>query len=137
MENQRQNGKTGCLTGIVILIVLGAVMGSIGNCSNKHHKRQTLILPEYSSFKTETVDPEIYFQTFDTQTDACLNFFWESGRSAAMYVSIKNGNDLYDISGSRVGYIIVKKDGSFVIKGGKTPNGHYYGVDGAKMSMRE
>lgn len=130
------NSKSGCITWIVILCIIGAIIGAVQECQNKHHKRQQLILPEYSTFKTEeSTNPQIFFQTFDSQTEVCLNFFWESGTSAPMYVTIKDGNDLFDQEGTFCGYIIVRKDGSFDIKGWKEANGHYVGVDGARMSF--
>lgn len=131
-----ENGKSGCLSWIIILVVLGLIISGIEKCSSNHHKRQEIILPSYSSFKIDGGDPTVYFQTFDSQTMACLNFFWESGRSADMYVWIKDGNDLYDSDNSHCGYIIVNNDGSFNIKGWDMAKGHYEGVDGAIMSYK-
>ena len=130
----KDNG--GCLSWIIILVLLGTIIGGIQECSNKHHKRQDIILPEYCSFK-RTGDPEIYFETFDSQTYACLDCFWESGRSVSMYVEIKNGNELFDYQGTFCGYIIARKDGSFDIKGWDVAQGHYEGVDGAKILFFE
>ena len=131
-----ENGKGGCLLWFVVLGVICLIFNGIQECSNNHHKRQEIILPSYSSFKKESGDPQVYFQTFDSQTKACLNFFYDSGRSVDMYVWIKNGNDLYDSGNSHCGYIIVKKDGSFDIKGWDVANGHYVGLKGAKMSYK-
>lgn len=131
-----ENGKSGCLSWIIILVVVGLIVSGIEKCSSNHHKRQEIILPSYSSFKMDGGDPKVYFQTFDSQTMACLNFFWESGRSADMYVWIKNGNDLFDSDDSHCGYIVVNKDGSFNIKGWDMANGHYIGIDGATMSYK-
>lgn len=130
--------KSGCFTWIIILLVLGTILGAVEKCSHKHHKRQELIIPEYACFTSWSGDPIITFQTFgDNRKDlACLNYEWESGQMAEMYVVIKNGNDLYDGTDSFVGYIVVRKDGTFDIKGSKTANGHYVGLDDAKMSYR-
>lgn len=126
--------KNGC----AVILVFAVIAGLIGECSSKFHKKQELILPTAGFFqKTGDEDPDIWFQTFYNQTDCNLAFIWKSGRTADMYVKIKNGNELYDYSGARVGYIIVKKDGSFKIKGSITSGGHYVSPDGAKMSYKK
>lgn len=134
------NQKTGCGTWIIIILVLSLIIGAIQECTNwaqkTFHTKQTLDLPHYCSFKRTGSDPVIYFQTFDTNNEACLNFFWESGTTAPMYVTIKKGNELYDNGGSFCGYISVNRDGSFRIKGWKEANGKYVGVDGARMKLR-
>lgn len=131
------NNKGGCLGWFIILTVLGTILGGIQECSNRHHKRQDLILPEYSFFNNWDGDPKITFQTFgDNRKDlACLNYEYKSGSMAEMYVIIKNGNDLFDADDNFVGYVVVNKDGSINIKGSKTASGHYVGSNGAKASF--
>lgn len=114
-----------------VLLTLMVVAILLPICFNIH-MHQNVSLPKYSSFSLTNRDPQVYLQTFDTNTDIALNFFWESGRSADMYVKIKNGNRMYDSGGTFCGYIIVKRDGSLRISGWKMANGHYRGVNGAK-----
>ncbi len=99
-------------------------------------QNQDVILPTYSTFSTKNTNPHISLQTFEAKDVVCLNWFHDSGRSYSLYLTIKKGNKLYDNGGSKCGYLLVKGDGSIVIKGWGEANGHYYGLDGAKASKK-
>lgn len=114
--------------GVIALIILPPLF------SVEQH--QDVKLPHYASFSTRNTNPHITLQTFDTDNVVCLNWFHNSGKSYSLYCYVKNGNKLYDNGGSKCGYILVKSDGSIVIKGWGEANGHYYGIDGAKASKR-
>ena len=116
------------ILGIIIALILPPIAGV------KPH--QKVSLPKYSTFSTRNTNPHISLQTFDSSKTIALNWFWDSGRSAALYLNIKNGNKLYDVDGSYCGYLLVKGDGSIVLKGWSTGNGHYYGVNGAKAHKK-
>ena len=114
------------------LLVAGIVVAVLLPPFTSANKHQNVILPTYSTFSTRNTNPHISLQTFDEKDVVCLNWFHDSGRSYSLYCTIKKGNKLYDNGGSNCGYILVKGDGSIVIKGWGEANGHYYGVDGAR-----
>ena len=117
---------------LVACIVAAIILPPI--TSTEQH--QDVNLPAYSTFSTKNTNPHISLQTFDAKDVVCLNWFHDSGKSYSLYCTIKKGNKLYDNGGSKCGYILVKGDGSIVIKGWGEANGHYYGVDGAKASKK-
>ena len=117
-----------CL-GIILLAIILPPVFSI-------ESRQDVYLPEYAAFSTRNRKPQVILQTFDDPKVVCLNWFHDSGRSYSLYCTVKNGNKMYDSGGSKCGYLIVKGDGSIVIKGWSEANGHYYGVDGEKASKK-
>ena len=124
------------VAGIVAAIILPPITSTENSLSASSEGNQNVNLPTYSSFSTRNTDPQIILQTFDAKDVVCLNWFHDSGTSYSLYCTIKNGNKLYDSGGSNCGYLIVKGDGSIVIKGWRNANGHYYGIDGAKATKR-
>lgn len=114
--------------GVIALIILPPLLSV--------ERHQDVKLPHYSSFSTRNTNPHITLQTFDADDVVCLNWFHDSGRSYSLYCTIEKGNKLYDNGGSKCGYLLVKGDGSIVIKGWGEANGHYYGIDGAKASKK-
>lgn len=127
--NRLDNTAKLLLCGAVALILLPPVLSV--------ERHQDVKLPHYSSFSTGDTNPAIYLQTFDADDVVCLNWFHRSGTSYSLYCTIKRGNKLYDNGGSKCGYILVKSDGSIVIRGWAEANGHYYGVDGAKAEVQK
>lgn len=116
------------IAGIVVAILVPPITSS--------GKHQNVSLPTYSTFSTRNTNPDISLQTFDAKNVVCLNWFHDSGTSYSLYCTIKNGNKLYDADGTNCGYILVKGDGSLVIKGWREANGHYYGINGAKAKKK-
>ncbi|MCH3939733.1 MAG: hypothetical protein LKK16_08380 [Bacteroidales bacterium] len=116
------------IVGAIVLLLLPPILSVEQN--------QNVKLPQYSSFSTRNTNPHITLQTFDADDVICLNWYHDSGRSYSLYCTIKKGDKLYDSGGSKCGYLLVKGDGSVVIKGWGEANGHYYGVDGAKASKK-
>lgn len=117
-------------------LVLGAIALIILPPILSVEQHQDVKLPHYASFSTRNTDPDITLQTFEDDDVVCLNWYHDSGRSYSLYFFIKKGNKLYDNGGAKCGYLLVKGDGSIVIKGWGKANGHYYGIDGAKASKK-